>query len=1098
MALACFLEGPLPYKPHIVNPLGCIVKPNGKVRNVLDASKTGLNDCLRKLFVRYSSVEDLIKYMVPECYISKIDLADAFFVRPVDATECDLLGVRHETTGEFYRYRFMPFGVASSPWSMQRLAVEIRRIVNEQGLKYVRPLLDSGEPNPAADYAGFRCAAAYLDDFANIHPPWLSKSQADEQYASVLRLYEDFGLDVVKKEKCEWPAQRCEFLGITLDSVEQLATVSSERASKLQDEIQTFVQGLPGQVSRKRIASLAGKLQFVAPYVRDGQASLAAVYKARDAFVDAADARNHRRAWKDSTMVRVDAEALASLARFSDSLSSPEGRRVYLLDTGFNSSFWHSSLVTSPDDVIDDLGVTEQGIDVITTDASGYAGGAWFKHQRFRYAFDSCDASPHSSSNWRELHTIVQAVRRWASELRGRRVLVRTDNSTCVSVITRRTSKSPELRKLYLELSEICHEHSIDLAARHIPGERNTLSDTLSRWRKRYDSQDWQFAPEEFARWNAAFGHDVDACCDPEGFNAHLPRFWSEADNALAHSWSRLDVWCNPPYDAVERYLVHALSAHAISPKDTSATFVVPDWPWASWYHLLGNFRVVHCYPEGTRLFTAPERGAADSARRCDRGATNWPVFVLRLDPTCRVEDPPRDAAAGPADGDVLCTGQMHLPMQRVCADDRQGAGLHAVRRCVVPAVRKHDGQAATAFAAPSVRDVQGRTPAAARLLGERGRLRPQVCAPVPGGRVHCSGGPFRQPALRYPGVLPLGGDGGAAGAAGGPRRDPPFPAAPPARRQGRHVHAGARRKCALRLACLGGPGDALPVAPEPCQAGGGALRDAHLWKDAQEAGATDDEVAHAGAGSHGQELSRHGLRLARQGLHDSPIPGDPSQGGGSRPAAGENGRDRPPILRPGKVRHHYRDAPDVRQVRAPLHPHGQERGPGTTALRLHSGAHQTGPELRPGHLALPHTLPCPGRFPLRRTAGQARQDLQDDGLHVVGPTRASLLRPCVPGRQKGCCLSQLPQIHNSSIIQHRLGRGCDRRHRWMAFRQVHRPEILCFALGRARPRHRRLHLRSGLRGRHHVHGITALNPVIPVTAPRESPALWCPTISLF
>ena len=56
-----FLE-PIPYSPHIVSPLGYIVTANGKVRNVLDASKTGFNDCLRKLFVRFSTVENVVKY----------------------------------------------------------------------------------------------------------------------------------------------------------------------------------------------------------------------------------------------------------------------------------------------------------------------------------------------------------------------------------------------------------------------------------------------------------------------------------------------------------------------------------------------------------------------------------------------------------------------------------------------------------------------------------------------------------------------------------------------------------------------------------------------------------------------------------------------------------------------------------------------------------------------------------------------------------------------------------------------------------------------------------------------------------------------------
>lgn len=670
------MEGPLPYKPYLINPLGCIIKPNGKIRNVVDASKTGLNECLRKLFVRYSSVADAIKYMVPNCYISKIDLADAFFVRPVDSTECDFLGLKHETTGDYYRYRFMPFGVASSPWSMQRLAVEIKRIVNEQGLKYVKPLLDDGSPNPAADYTGFRCAAAYLDDFAFVHPPWLSKAQADEQCNSVLKVFGDFGTNVVKLEKCDFPALRQEFLGITLDSVAQQATISEDRASKLTHEIDAFCELTPGNVSRKSVASLAGKIQFVAPYIKDGQASLANVYKARDAFVNQADAADQRRAWKDTTLVHVGHEAITSLDKIRDSLASPDGRRVYLSETGLNSSFWESAQVTAPDGDIDVSGETEHGIDVITTDASGYAGGGWYRNERFRYDFNREEAAPFSSSNWRELHTIVQAVRRWAPKLRGRRVLIRTDNSTCVSVLTRRNSKSDSLRALYLELSSVARDYNLDLAARHIPGEQNTLSDLLSRWHKRYDKQDWQFSPEEFLRWNTRWSHDVDACCDPEGLNSHLPRFWSEVDCALTHDWRHQNVWCNPPYVDIERFMVKALEANAESPTDSSATFVVPDWPWAKWYRLVAHFTVTHTYPANSRLFTAPDFKTKDSALRCFRGATQWPVLILRLDLTGRLATPSSGAAPGVADSSTRSSGQNPLDLLPLLQAQRQGADL--------------------------------------------------------------------------------------------------------------------------------------------------------------------------------------------------------------------------------------------------------------------------------------------------------------------------------------------------------------------------------------------------------------------------------------
>ena len=57
---------------------------------------------------------------------------------------------------------------------MQRLAMELKHVISTQGLKFVSPTLADGEPNPAADYLGFQCAAAYLDDFAMVHPAWLS------------------------------------------------------------------------------------------------------------------------------------------------------------------------------------------------------------------------------------------------------------------------------------------------------------------------------------------------------------------------------------------------------------------------------------------------------------------------------------------------------------------------------------------------------------------------------------------------------------------------------------------------------------------------------------------------------------------------------------------------------------------------------------------------------------------------------------------------------------------------------------------------------------------------------------------------------------
>ena len=125
---------------------------------------------------------------------------------------------------------------------------------------------------------------------------------------------QSLGRDLVKVEKCEWPETRCEFFGITLDSVAQLATVSAERADKLRDVIAVTLEDLPSVMMRKSLASVVGKVHFLAPFIHDGQALLAPLYAAREAFTDPSLAGTTR-AWHNDTTVKVGAAAVTALTR---------------------------------------------------------------------------------------------------------------------------------------------------------------------------------------------------------------------------------------------------------------------------------------------------------------------------------------------------------------------------------------------------------------------------------------------------------------------------------------------------------------------------------------------------------------------------------------------------------------------------------------------------------------------------------------------------------------------------------------------------------------------------------------------------------------
>ena len=85
---------------------------------------------------------------------------------------------------------------------------------------------------------------------------------------------------------------------------------------------------------------------------------------------------------------------------------------------------------------------------VITTDASGYAGGAWWMERRAAWRFEAAFAAPNCNSNYRELATAILALEEWGPHLRGQRVLIRTDNTTTMSVLNRGDSAHDTLLPL--------------------------------------------------------------------------------------------------------------------------------------------------------------------------------------------------------------------------------------------------------------------------------------------------------------------------------------------------------------------------------------------------------------------------------------------------------------------------------------------------------------------------------------------------------------------------------------------------------------------------------------------------------------------------
>lgn len=69
----------------------------------------------------------------------------------------------------------------------------------------------------------------------------------------------------------------------------------------------------------------------------------------------------------------------------------------------------------------------------------------------------------------------------WCQELRNKRVLFMTDSESLVHVINKQTTKDAMLLGLLRKLVLVCLQNNILFKARHIPGVKNAMADSLSR-----------------------------------------------------------------------------------------------------------------------------------------------------------------------------------------------------------------------------------------------------------------------------------------------------------------------------------------------------------------------------------------------------------------------------------------------------------------------------------------------------------------------------------------------------------------------------------------------------------------------------------------
>ncbi len=145
----------------------------------------------------------------PRDWFTAIDLKDVYFHVSILPRHRPFLHFAFK--GRAYQYKVLPFGLALSPRVFTKVVEGALVPMREQGIRILN----------------------YLDN-------WLILAQSWEHRDLVLSHLSQLGLQVNWEKSKLAPVQRISFLGMELDSVEQSARLTEERAQSVLNCLNTF------------------------------------------------------------------------------------------------------------------------------------------------------------------------------------------------------------------------------------------------------------------------------------------------------------------------------------------------------------------------------------------------------------------------------------------------------------------------------------------------------------------------------------------------------------------------------------------------------------------------------------------------------------------------------------------------------------------------------------------------------------------------------------------------------------------------------------------------------------------------------------------
>ncbi|GIQ87488.1 hypothetical protein KIPB_009533, partial [Kipferlia bialata] len=414
----------------------------------------------------------------------RVDLRKGYWqilIRPQDR---QFTGIR--VGGITYVHRALCFGASVAPITFQTVTEELARLVVRE--------------------AGVGVVIVYLDDFLLLAP-------TERELLLLRRVFdricERCGAVLALDKSDAEPRYRGVWLGTGVDTREGTFFVDPDKAASLLALLRPMVAA--GSTTQGKLRSLLGKLTFChrayAPALVHTKLLLSLLSRGE----------------RDSTKVSFQPQHISRLHHW-----------IRTLKGGASRSF-----------------MTPPFTAVITTDAATGEGdrpagmGGQLRIGDTVLSFSEPFPDSHSGAhiNVLEAKAILRAVTLWSPKLRGRGVIIRSDNSTAVHCINRGGSRAPRVQEVVEDIWQKAASIDCRFVARHVAGQLNVGADIASRFRILEGSTPEGVIQQLEVRWGTL---EVDRFAALDNHRFRL--FQTREEDALAWDWRGWRNFVAPPW----------------------------------------------------------------------------------------------------------------------------------------------------------------------------------------------------------------------------------------------------------------------------------------------------------------------------------------------------------------------------------------------------------------------------------------------------------------------------------------------------------------------------------------------------------------------